>query len=177
LTDLGVSVNFGTYPGFIPGTAVSIVVALVLSGTVARRLGTSRGVAWLLVASLGSILAVALTPGRGAPVPQPSPGGAACDVTRFGPASWAEYLQLGETTFNVLLFIPLGIAVALLPRSRIKSGIVLGAVTIPLAIETIQLAAAPLGRACQSADVFDNLTGLAIGLGAGLALIVLRRRI
>ena len=34
---------------------------------------------------------------------------------------------------------------------------VMGAALLPLAIESIQLAATPLGRACQGADVVDNL--------------------
>ena len=41
-------------------------------------------------------------------------------------------------------------------------------VILPFAIETIQLLATGLGRACQSSDVADNLTGLAIGLVIGV---------
>ena len=176
MTDFGVLVDFREYPGFIPGTAVSIVVALLLSRRVAGRLGTSRGVAWLLVATFGTILAVTLTPGRGAPLFLLSLGSTGCDLDRIGPATWAEYLQLGDTTFNVLLFIPLGTAIGLLPASRLKATCILAALILPFAIEAIQLAVAPLGRACQSADLFDNLTGLAIGLGVGTVWTALRRR-
>jgi hypothetical protein len=40
-------------------------------------------------------------------------------------------------------------------------------VALPFAIEGFQLVVTPLGRACQSADMVDNLTGLVLGLGAG----------
>jgi NhaP-type Na+/H+ or K+/H+ antiporter len=42
------------------------------------------------------------------------------------------------------------------------------AVILPFAIEMIQLLATGLGRACQTSDVADNLTGLAIGLVVGV---------
>ena len=43
----------------------------------------------------------------------------------------------------------------------------MGAALLPFAIEFVQLAATPLGRACQGADVVDNMLGLALGLAAG----------
>jgi hypothetical protein len=44
---------------------------------------------------------------------------------------------------------------------------VIGAALLPLTIESIQLVATPLRRACQGADVIDNMLGLALGLAAG----------
>ncbi len=41
------------------------------------------------------------------------------------------------------------------------------AIALPVAIETTQLVIPALERGCQSADVFDNLTGLVIGLVLG----------
>ena len=38
---------------------------------------------------------------------------------------------------------------------------------LPLLIEVGQLLITPLDRACQSADVFDNLTGLVLGFALG----------
>ena len=176
MTHLGVNVDFGDYPGFLPGTAISIVIALVLSGSVARRLGAPRVVAWLLVASLGIILSVTLTPGRGSSSLQDVTTTAGCDLHRIGPAPWAEYLDLGLSTFNVLLFVPLGAAIGALPQRRLKARLLLCAFVLPFGIEAVQLAATPLGRACQSADVSDNLIGLALGVGLGLAYGLLSRR-
>ena len=48
------------------------------------------------------------------------------------------------------------------------------AIASPFLIETTQLVLPILGRGCQSADVFDNLTGLLIGavIGAGARILV-----
>ena len=176
MSSLGVGVDFSSYPGFVPATTITVALALFLAGPVGDRLGCSRGVAWLLVASLGTILAVTLTPGRADPLPELPPGSPACDLSRAGPAPWVEYLQLDETTLNLILFVPFGVAIALLPPSRAKAGIALSAVVLPFAIEGIQLGATPLGRACQGGDVFDNLAGLMLGLGAGTAARTMWRR-
>ena len=65
------------------------------------------------------------------------------------------------------MFIPLGFAIAMVPRSRRKAAVLAAAVALPFVIEATQLVVTPLGRACQSADVVDNLTGLVLGLVAG----------
>jgi glycopeptide antibiotics resistance protein len=78
-----------------------------------------------------------------------------------------NYLTFGTTSLNVILFVPLGIFLALLPRSRATVFAVIGAALLPVAIESIQFVATPLGRACQGADVIDNMLGLALGLAAG----------
>ena len=46
------------------------------------------------------------------------------------------------------------------------------AAALPFLIEGIQFFGAPIGRECQSADVFDNLTGLLLGYVGGAAIIV-----
>lgn len=153
------------YPGFLPGLAVSLFLATALYRHVGHRLGTREPIAWLLLMSVGVIFSATLTPGADAFLP--TSGKATCDVSRIGLAPIANYLTLGTTTLNVILFVPLGILIALLPRSRATAFAVIGAALLPLAIESIQLAATPLGRACQGADVVDNLLGLALGLAAG----------
>ena len=67
----------------------------------------------------------------------------------------------------MVMFIPLGFAIAVVPRSPRKAAVLVAAVALPFVIEATQLLVAPLGRACQSADVFDNLLGLVVGLGVG----------
>ena len=61
---------------------------------------------------------------------------------------------------------------------RIGADAALAAIALPFAIETVQFAVTPLVRACQSADVVDNLTGLLVGSGTIVAWLVsaLRRR-
>ena len=157
--------TLGQYPGFLPGLAVSVLLAAALHRYVARQLGISEPVAWLLLISFGGIIAATLTPGVGTFPPivvRPS-----CDVSRIGPAPLGQYVALGATGLNVLLFVPLGVLIAQLPRSRAMAIAVVSAALLPFTIEVIQLAAMPLGRACEGGDVVDNLLGLALGLAAG----------
>ena len=79
----------------------------------------------------------------------------------------ADWLNPPDTAGNVVALIPLGFAIASIPRSRRKLAVLLGAIALPFAVESIQYIATPLGRACQSSDVIDNLTGLFLGLAAG----------
>ena len=159
--------GFGDYAGFVPGLVISVVLALLLCGGVARRLRVSRVVAVLLIVSLGVVLSATVTPSREAIMGTP-PRSAGCDLSRLGPAAWREYLHVDDTSLNVLLFIPLGTLIGMLPRSPYRVPILIAAIILPFAVEGFQLVVSPLGRACQSADVFDNLLGLTLGLGAGL---------
>jgi len=66
--------------------------------------------------------------------------------------------------------------IGVLPRSPCRVPILVAAIILPFVIEGFQLVASPLGRACQSGDVIDNLTGLVLGLGAGWAIEWIGRR-
>lgn len=152
------------------------MLALVVCGGLARRLGVHRVVAWTSIVSLGAILAATLTPSPEALVLGSLAAPAGCDLSRIGPATWLEYFALGTAGLNVLLFIPLGVSIGLLPNSRAKVLVGICSVILPICIETIQLVVWPLGRACQSADVFDNLAGLTVGLAAGWSVASIRQR-
>ena len=154
-------------PWLVPGIALAGVVSVVASGRVGRWLGVRRTVGGGLILGLGMILAGTLTPMRSA-LDHGTVGSAKCDLTRMGLASPADLLEFYDAGLNILLFIPLGFAIGLAPRSRRKAALVVGAVALPFAIEATQLLVPWLDRACESADVFDNLTGLAIGLGGGV---------
>jgi len=155
-------------PWFVPGVAISVVVSLAACGAVGRALGVRRGVAWVMLLSLGIIVAVTLTP-QAAALESGARGLAYCDFSRIGLAPWDELTSASEASGNVLMFIPLGVAIGLLPRSRRKAAIVVGAIALPFVIETTQLVVPWLDRACESADVVDNLAGLVLGLVAGSA--------
>jgi hypothetical protein len=71
---------------------------------------------------------------------------------------------------NVALFVPLGIAVLLLPRLWQVLAATVAAVALSPAVETAQAMLPRLHRVCSGADIAANLTGLAIGLAAGLLL-------
>ena len=152
---------------FVPGLFVTVIVALAVCGRVASALGTRRLVAWLLAFSAGMIVAATLSPIPMGPEQGPN-GVGTCDFSRFGLAPIAELGALNDTSLNVLLFIPLGVAIGLLPDGRSKVLLGASAVALPFVIETIQLIATPLHRGCQSADISDNLVGVFLGLVVGL---------
>ena len=118
--------------------------------------------------SLGIILSATLTPLRWA-IDFGATGSGVCDFSRIGLAPLGELLRFNDTSLNILLFIPLGVTIGLVPMSRRKAAVVAAAMALPFAIETIQLLVPWLDRGCQSADVIDNLTGLIVGLAAGSA--------
>ena len=122
----------------------------------------------MIVLSLGVILAATMTPQWEA-LAFGVQGSSSCDFSRIGLAPLSELLRFGDTSGNVLLFIPLGVTIALVPRSRRKAVVLIAAIALPFAIETAQLLLPVLDRACESADVVDNLTGLVLGLGGGVA--------
>jgi len=153
-------------PWFLPGVAISVVVSFAASGAVGRAFGIRRAVAWAMVLSLGTILAATLTPQWEA-LAFGARGRAYCDFTRIGLASFEELVSANDSGGNVLMFIPLGVTIGLVPRSRGKAAIAVAAIALPFAIETIQLLVPALDRFCESADVVDNLTGLVLGLAGG----------
>jgi glycopeptide antibiotics resistance protein len=157
------------YPWFLPGVMLAIVVGAIAARPLARALSTRPAVAWLLITSLGIALAATLTPQTLAGATTSS---GTCDLARIGLAPWDELLAVSDSSLNVLLFVPLGLAIGLLPRSRRRTMVAGAALLLPVAIEATQVLVPALHRICQSADVVDNLLGLAIGLGAG---IVVRR--
>mgnify|MGYP001250079235 CR=1 FL=1 len=153
-------------PWVVPVVAVTLMVATATSGLVAKWLRVAWVVAFLLITSTGVILAGTLTPLSTSLGSEPGAVGS-CDFTRVGLPDLAEFTRPADVLGNVLMFIPLGFAIALAPRSRRKTVVLLGACALPFLIETTQLLATPLRRGCQSADVTDNLTGLVLGLAAG----------
>jgi VanZ family protein len=170
LRDLG-----AVLPWFLPGLAITTVTAVAVAGRVARRLRTESWIAFLLLMSLGGVLAATITPVAGGYRDRPPPPGR-CDFGRIGLAPLSHYLQFGDTGLNVILFVPLGLAVGLLGRSTASAGVLVAVLALPAAIEAVQSLAPMLGRGCQSRDVVDNLLGLGIGLALGFLLSVFRAR-
>jgi VanZ family protein len=151
---------------FWPGVALTIVISIALSRRVGTILGVRRAAGCLLLLGLGVILSATLTPSREA-LAYGTIGSGTCDLSRIGPAPVQQLVHFGDPALNVLLYIPLGAAVGSSRRSRHGIALALAAVALPFAIEATQLVVASLDRACQSADVSDNLMGFALGAIAG----------
>ena len=152
-------------PWFIPGTAIFAALGVVVARPFGRLLRTRSAVAWALVVGLGIVVSATLTPLRGdfdfAAV------GGTCDLSRMGLIPLRQLLRIDDPSLNVAMFIPFGVAIGLIGGSRRKAFVVVAAIALPFLIETTQLLVPALERGCQSADVVDNLTGLAVGLAAG----------
>ena len=157
----------GDYAGLGPGIVLSLAVSFLAFVPLSRALAISKAHGFVLVLSLGLILAATITPSREALL-FGAQGSGSCDVSRFGLLSWWELRHIDDASLNILLFVPFGIALGLCPPSRARSALVAAALITPIAIELIQLTAVSLGRECQSSDVIDNLTGLLLGLLLGV---------
>lgn len=154
------------YAGFGPGIVVSVVTSLMACGYLSRVMGISKAHGWVLAMSVGLVLSATVTPSREA-ILFGAQGSGTCDLSRIGLASWWEVRHLDDASLNILMFVPLGIFIALCPRSRAKVIVLAGAFVLPASIELFQLVAVALDRKCQSGDVIDNLTGLLLGLAGG----------
>jgi glycopeptide antibiotics resistance protein len=155
-----------TLPWLAPGFVVSLVLGTLLSRATGAALEIRRAVAWVLLVSLGLILAATLTPQWEA-FAFGTQGSGSCDFSRIGLAPLRLILAVDDTSLNILIFLPLGASIAFLPRSRRTLLLVAAAIGLPFAIEVTQLLIPLLDRACESADVVDNLTGLVGGMIIG----------
>lgn len=157
----------GALPWLVPGVVISALIGLVARTRLAGYLATNAFVAWLLVVSTGAIVFATLAPLYGMFEPSAT-GPGRCDFSNLSVIPLQQLLSRNERTLNIILFAPLGLALGLLPRSRLTAGLVLVAMASPFIIETTQLLLPILGRGCQAIDVIDNLTGLAFGLVIGI---------
>jgi hypothetical protein len=158
--------GFSVLPWLVPGLILSAIVGLLAGRRVGRAFGTSPAIGWGLILGFGLVASATLTPLRGGFESDPSAIGT-CDLSRFGIAPLQLLLRISDQSLNVLLFIPLGLAIGLVPGSRRQRVLVAIAFLSPIVIESAQSLLPILGRGCQSGDVFDNLTGLVAGFVIG----------
>jgi hypothetical protein len=152
-------------PWLVPGIVLSALGATALAPAVGRWLRAPTLQAWLLLLGVGIVASATLTPipGDGTPF-------AFCDTRRLGPPPLTDLLRVSTASLNVLLFIPLGLAVGLLPRSE-RSTMVAGAtLALPFVVEIAQSLLPALGRGCQTGDMVDNVIGLLLGFVIGRVL-------
>jgi hypothetical protein len=159
-----------TFVQSVPLSAVAllmtVIAAIAFGGAVARRLHTSWAVAALLLFGFGFVISATLMPTAAALDGEVSDG--VCELRRLGLPSLHELLRVSDASLNVLLFVPLGFALGLLPRNRAASGVIIGAVLLTFVVETLQLLLVGLGRDCQVRDIVTNLLGLGIGACLGV---------
>lgn len=154
-------------PWLLPGTLLSLLAAIAGARRVGAWLGVPALVAGVLVLDVGVILAATLSP-LGCACPEVGTAAGRCDVSRFGLAPLAALWPPGDVAGNILGFVPIGFAIGLARHRRRATALLLVAILMPVAIEATQLLVESLGRSCEAADVVDNLTGVALGVAAGL---------
>jgi hypothetical protein len=163
--------------------AVAGLLAIVVGLAVGRRLGPLAGFAWFgLLWSLAVIGVVTLIPAQNGLGYIPADQHAtSCSWDIGGPSPNGFWIfGGGQQLLNTLLFVPAG-AFMVLALGRWRSGrvlIPLGLVVLAaysLGIEETQLHVARIDRACDVTDILDNVTGAAIGVALGVALLPLTR--
>lgn len=157
-----------TIPLFVPGVAFALLAATLFAPRLGRALGAHPAIAFTLIASLGIIAAATLTPTNDALLESAFSTGT-CDLSRLALPAPSRLVGINDTSLNVLLFVPLGIAVGAMPAGARAMVIALAAFSLTFVVEALQLLLPLLGRSCQGADLVDNLLGLVAG--AGLTLI------
>jgi hypothetical protein len=155
-----------TLPWLVPGIVISFFVSALACGALGSWLRVRRSVAWILLMSVGVALSATLSPLEGGELVAPAIA-STCDLSRTSLPSLAEVLYGEDIALNIQMLIPLGFAIGLVPLSWRKIVVLVAATLLPPTIEVVQLLSVGLDRACQGADVIDNLTGLAIGLAIG----------
>ena len=160
---------FIAVPWFLPGLLLWGVLAMALTPNVARALDTRRVTVLGMLMSFGIVILATLLPTDQA-LSSAETSFEWCDLARLTLPPPAELLAVTDTMRNVLLFVPLGLTLALLTGTRQRTMLIALAYALPFIIEATQLLLSPLGRGCQSADVIDNALGLSVGLAIGLVL-------
>lgn len=143
------------------------LAALVLGGSawvLARRLQQPHGVWWAwLVATLVGILGVTFM-GSGRASGQ-------CVINH----DITEPFHTTQGIWNLAMTVPLGLLAVLAVRRPLP--VVVGVVTLPLAIEFIQATVAGLGRVCDSSDAEMNILGGLVGAAIATGILASGRSI
>jgi len=153
-------------PWAVPAGVLALVIATAVAWPVARRMRVPVVPVWLFLATVGGFLATTVTP---------SP--AAGHWSWRGVTSFSVVLpspdslhSLNDTSVNVLLGLPLGLAAVWLAGECRRWWPLLAAVALPFVVEGAQ-ALLPLGRSgFQLPDVLAN--GVVLVAGAVLGAFV-----
>ena len=156
----------------LPWAVWAVLVAGAVAVLAARPLGdwleSSPLVGALLVFGLGIVMAVTLTP--------VNPQGTSSWRSMGSGAPLVPDWVVSDRFANLLLFVPLGLAVGLVGRPGARRWLVAGALLLPFAVEGLQAVATVLNRGPQWQDVLDNVLGVLAGLAIAWAIRVRSQR-
>lgn len=139
------------HPLVLPAVVVAVATALILMNSASRALRLARWQSFVLLASTGGVLALTLTPAR---------------FRSWGAASISDV----EVLLNVMMFVPIGFIVALVPHDRYRWALALVAVLMPFGIEALQNFVHVLNRYPRWIDIAANVAGVLAGFGVAAVL-------
>lgn len=151
---------------FLPRLAVTMVLALLVGRVAAAPMGLSprRAIVWMLC--MLAPLAYTLSPSG-------FDGGSGCTLG-LTPWQFPAAIFALDSRANVIMLIPVGAAAFLFKEGARRLAALLTALSLPLVIELVQLAAPSLGRSCQFFDVVYNITGVFAGFWLVAGTVALR---
>jgi glycopeptide antibiotics resistance protein len=158
----------------VPAFLFLCIVGLFLWAWLWQRMGPIRSSLWAaLLVWGGLVLALTLSPKR--KFRGQADKARSCDLTLI-PNHLMGAFTNSQRALSVALYLPLGVLLILAARhyERILAGAAI--VLAPVGVETLQYAFPRLRRTCQSVDVYDAWTGLALGVVIGLVVITAVRR-
>ena len=156
-----------------PSVPVTIAAGLLLAVLVAALVPRRRVLTFLTGAALAVVLGVTVVPSGGwaaLRVVDDVPASILANV-RPQPDDLIAWTQTTDGPLNVVLFVPLGLFLALLLRRPVRAALL--CVALSLAIECYQ--AALTTRVSAFADVVANGVGAAIGALAAVVVLLLAR--
>ncbi|MDQ1248231.1 MAG: VanZ protein [Actinomycetota bacterium] len=151
------------YGGWLLGV---VVIAVLLAVPLARLLRSNPLVTGLLAMSLLSVVALSLAPST---TLQAAAGVCLRPVTL--PVG-RQILWPSDLTANVLMYLPLGVAVVWLRPTSVRLVAVVAALLVPPVIELTQKEVLVINRQCSLSDIIGNEVGLLVGMAVGSVLLL-----
>ena len=154
-----------TVLALVPWLAFSVLIGVVVAGPFVGvwLAGRPRTTGALLGLAVLTVMGLTLYP-DGAPYPSITcnPG-----LPYLAPTA-------GESTANILLFVPVSFLAGVLWRRPVAA--VLGAVALSGAVEAIQALVVVIGRACDTSDWITNTIGAVVGAVLAASALTWHRR-
>ena len=170
MTGLQVRLDTLFTPALLWGTAVAVLLAVLVVPGLARRYDASRRLAAAASGSVAGILVLTSPLLSPVAVPQLWQAWSTSRATSWLTAGWTELrlVDLGvEGWANAALFLPAGCLLTLLTQRPVR--VLLGLVALSLVVETAQ--AGLLARVADPRDLYANSLGAVWGVGLALVLV------
>ncbi|WP_406210486.1 VanZ family protein [Kitasatospora sp. NBC_01560] len=140
------------------GLLWALLAALIASAAVAAAVARRRSAPLLLSMLVGVSTALVLTATL-YPINPGAPAPLLCTVQR----DLISAMSSTQGLMNIALFVPAGFFTALLVRRPVSTGVAL--TLLSAAVEAVQAVTPGVGRSCDTADLWDNALGTAVGCG------------